>query len=231
MHDLRYALRQLLKSPGFTTVAILTLALGIGANTAIFSVVHAILLRPPVYPEPERIMVLMEMRLPQFPTYPVSGANFLDWQSNLKSFAKIGGTRNISLNYSDGTHPQRLNAQRATLSYFEVFATPPLQGRLFTAEEDEKGGNVAVLSYGLWQSLLGGDTNALGRSVLLDGAAYQVVGIMPAAFQQGSGVQLWVPMAFTDSERSNDQRGVHFLEVFGRLSRVLWTLWWCRKRA
>ncbi len=215
--DLRFAVRSLLKSPGFTIVALLTLALGIGANTAIFSVVHAILLRPPGYPEPDRIMVLMEMRLPQFPVYPVSGANFLDWQGNLKSFAKIGGTRNIFLNYSDGTQPQRLNAQRATLSYFEVFATPPLRGRLFTPEEDEKGGKVAVLSYGLWQSLLGGDTHALGRSLQFDGATYIVVGIMPADFQQGSGVQLWVPMAFTDSERSNEQRGVHFLEVFGRL--------------
>ncbi len=215
--DLRFALRSLLKTPGFTLVAVLTLALGIGANTAIFSVVHAILLRPPGYPEPDRIMVLMEMRLPQFPTYPVSGANFLDWQSHLKSFAKIGGTKNIFLNCSDGTQPQRLNAQRATLSYFEVFATPPLRGRLFTAAEDEKGGNVAVLSYGLWQSLLGGDPHALGRSLLLEGAAYTVVGVMPPGFQQGSGVQLWVPMAFTDSERSNEQRGVHFLEVFGRL--------------
>src|SRR2546426_985157 len=112
LSDLRFAFRQLIKAKGFTTVAVLTLALGIGANTAIFSVAHALLLRPPGYPEPERIMVLMEMRLPQFPTYPVSGANFLDWQSNLKSFAKIGGTKNIFLNYSDGTQPQRLNAQR-----------------------------------------------------------------------------------------------------------------------
>ena len=217
LSDLRFAFRQLSKARGFTAVAVLTLALGIGANTAIFSVAHALLLRPPGYPEPDRIMVLMETRLPQFPTYPVSGANYLDFQSHLKSFAKLGGVKNIFLNYSDGARPQRLNAQRATLSYFEVFATPPHRGRLFTAEEDEHGGNVVVVSYALWQSLLGGDAHALGRTLQLDGVACTVVGVMPVDFQRGNGVQLWIPMAFTDGERSNDERGAHFLEVFGRL--------------
>lgn len=217
LHQLRLTARQLAKSPLFAAVTILTLALGIGANTAIFSVAYALLLRPPAYPEPDRIMVLMEARLPQFPTYPVSGANYLDWQTHLKSFAKIGGTQNIFLNYSGGTQPQRLSAQRAALDYFEVFATPPLRGRIFTAEEDVHGGKVTVLSYGLWQSLFGGDAQALGRTLLLDGAAYTVIGVMPPEFQQGSGVQLWVPMALTDPEKSNERRGAHFLEVFGRL--------------
>ncbi len=218
IHDLRYAFRSLLKTRGFTAVAVLTLAVGIGANTAIFSVAHALLLSPPDFPEPGRIMVLNETRLPQFPTYPVSGANYLDWQANVKSFETLGGARNISLTYSGGQEPQRLAAKRATASYFPVFAIPPLRGRLFSPEEDTEGGRkVTILSYALWQSLFGGQDSVLGRTFLLNGDSYEIIGVMPPGFQQGSGIQLWVPMALTANERSDDYRGAHFLEVYGRL--------------
>lgn len=218
LRDLRFTLRSLAQAPGFTAAALLTLMLGIGVNTAIFSVAHALLLRPPDFPEPERIMVLNETRLPQFPTYPVSGANYLDWQANVKSFETLGGARNIFLTYSGGQEPQRLAAQRATLSYFSVFATAPLRGRLFHPEEDTEGGRrVTILSYALWQSLFGGQDSALGRTLLLNGDSYEIIGIMPPGFQQGNGVQLWVPMAFTADERSDQYRGAHFLEVYGRL--------------
>src|SRR5471030_2461690 len=136
LHDLRYAFRSLLKTRGFTVVAVLTLAVGIGANTAIFSVAHALLLSPPDFPAPERIMVLNETRLPQFPTYPVSGANYLDWQANVKSFATLGGAANLALTYTGGPEPQRLKGKRATVSYFTVFGTAPWRGRLFSEKED-----------------------------------------------------------------------------------------------
>jgi putative ABC transport system permease protein len=218
LHDFRYAVRSLLKTRGFTVVAILTLALGIGANTAIFSVAHALLLSPPDYPEPGRIMVLNETRLPQFPTYPVSGANYLDWKANVKSFETLGATANLALTYTGGQEPQRLKAKRATVSYFTVFGVAPLRGRFFTEAEDTEGGpKVTILSHALWQSLFGGEDSALGRTFLLNGDSYQVIGVMPPGFQEGSGSQLWVPMALTADERSDDYRGAHFLEVFGRL--------------
>lgn len=211
------ACRQIAKSPGFSAVVILTLAVGIGANTAIFSVAHALLLRAPDYPESDRIMALTETRLPQFPTYPVSGANFLDWRASLKSFQALGGARTIQLNCSDGDRPRRLTVQRATRGFFDVFATPPLRGRLFTPTEEDTGRRVALLSYALWQSLCGGRDSALGESLTLDGSTFEIIGVMPAGFHAGSGVQLWVPMSFTAAERSDAHRGAHFLEVYGRL--------------
>ncbi len=218
LHDIRYAFRSLRKTRGFTVVAVLTLAVGIGANTAIYSVAHALLLTPPDYPEPGRIMVLNETRLPQFPTYPVSGANFIDWQANVKSFEALGATANIALTYTGGQEPQRLKGRRATVSYFTVFGVAPWRGRFFTDAEDREGGErVTILSHALWQSLFGGRDSALGRTFLLNGESYKVVGVMPPGFQEGTGIQLWVPMAFTADERSDDYRGAHFLEVFGRL--------------
>jgi len=218
LHDLRYAFRSLLKARGFTVVAVLTLAVGIGANTAIFSVAHALLLSPPGFPEPGRIMVLNETRLPQFPTYPVSGANYLDWKANVKSFETLGGACNIALTYTGGQEPQRLKAKRATVSYFTVFGIAPLRGRLFSPAEDTEGGpRVTILSYALWQALFGGQDSVLGRTFLLNGDSYQIIGVMPPGFQEGSGIQLWVPMALTADERSDNYRGAHFLEVFGRL--------------
>ncbi|HVT74776.1 MAG TPA: ABC transporter permease [Lacunisphaera sp.] len=219
LHDLRYAFRSLLKSRGFTAVAVLTLAVGIGANTAIFSVAHALLLSPPDFPEPGRIMVLNETRLPQFPTYPVSGANYLDWKAHVKSFATLGGSANIALTTTGGLEPQRLKGKRATVSYFTVYGTAPMRGRIFTEKEDtENGPKVAILSYALWQSLFGGQDSVLGRTFLLNGDSYEIIGVMPPGFQEGSGIQLWVPMAFTADERSDEYRGSHFLEVCGRLA-------------
>ncbi|HVU18239.1 MAG TPA: ABC transporter permease [Candidatus Didemnitutus sp.] len=218
LHDLRYAVRSLLKTRGFAIVAVLTLAIGIGANTAIFSVAEALLLTPPDYPDPGRIMVLNETRLPQFPTYPVSGANYLDWKANVKSFAEMGGTTNLALTYTGGQEPQRLKAKRATVSYFSVFGISPLRGRIFSPAEDTEGGRkVTILSYALWQSLFGGQDSVIGRTFLLNGDSYEVIGVMPPSFQESSGIQLWVPMALTADERSDDYRGAHFLEVFGRL--------------
>lgn len=217
LYTLRIAVRSLLKARAFTLVAVSTLALGIGANTAIFSVVHALLLRPPAYPEPDRIMVLTETRLPQFPTYPVSGANFLDWQRHLKSFETLGGARNTIVDYSDGVRPRRLDGQRATRGYFEVFATAPSLGRVFSAEEDAGGTKVTVISHALWQALFAGEAAAVGRSLLLDGTPHRVIGVMPAHFQKAGRVQLWLPMAFTTQERSDEYRGAHFLDVVGRL--------------
>src|SRR5262245_62033621 len=180
LHNLRYAFRSLLKTRGFTVVPVLTLAVGIGANTAIFSVAHALLLTPPDFPEPGRIMVLNETRLPQFPTYPVSGANYLDWKANVKAFETLGGASNLALTYTGGQEPQRLKAKRAAVSYFTVFGIAPWRGRLFTPEEDTEGGRrVTILSYALWQSLFGGQDSVLGHTFLLNGDAYEIIGVMP----------------------------------------------------
>ena len=216
--DLRYACRSLLKTRGFTVVAVLTLAVGIGANTAIFSVAHALLLTPPDFPEPGRIMVLNETRLPQFPTYPVSGANYLDWKANVKSFETMGGAARFFPIYTGGPQPQRFVGRRVTVSYFDVFGVAPLRGRLFSPKEDVLGGpKVTLLSYALWQSQFGGQESVIGHTFLLNGDSYEIIGVMPPGFQQGGGIQLWVPMAFTADEQSDDYRGAHFLEVFGRL--------------
>src|SRR6476660_2822389 len=218
LNDFRYALRQLIKAPSFTIVAILTLALGIGACTAIFSVVNTVLLRPLDYPDPSRLVIIRETQLPKFPEFSVSPPNFIDWQKQAKSYEHLAAAASASLNLTGEGEPQRLIGVKVTAHYFDVYGVKPILGRMLLPEEDAVGKNhVVVLSYGFWQRVFGGARYVIGRSVQLNGEPYQIVGVAPSGCGVASKVDVWTPMAFNASQTSNDNRGAHFVQVYGRL--------------
>jgi predicted permease len=208
LQDLRYAARMLRKNPGFTLVAVLTLALGIGANTAIFSVVNAVLLRPLPFKQPSRIIMLFE-GIPKlgFPKMGFSAPDFLVFARAQKSFESVGAYQNKYFNISGDREPERLMAARISSSVFPMLGAEPMLGRTFTSGEDAPGQNVVILSYGLWHRRFGADPGIIGRKLELDRKPYTVIGVMPKAFNfplrgpQGSEpAELWVPMAFTATE-------------------------------
>ena len=216
--DLRYAFRQLIKSPGFAAVTILTLALGIGACTAIFSVVSAVLLRPLDYPDPARLVVIRETQLPDFPEFSVSPPNYLDWEKQTKSYEHLAAYTGARINLTGDGEPQQLVGVKATAHYFDVYGIKPALGRMFLPEEDAPGKNhVVVLSYGFWHRVFGGAADVVGRPIQLNGEPYTVVGVAPLGFGIASKVDAWMPMAFKPDETANDARGGHFLNVAGRL--------------
>ena len=216
--DLRYALRQLAKSPGFTAVAVLTLALGIGACTAIFSVVDGVLLRPLDYAQPDRIVVVRSSAPPEFPEFSVSPPDFLDWEKQARSFSHLAAATGASLNLTGDGEPQRLNGIKVTARYFDVYGVQPALGRTFLPGEDAAGkSHVAVLSYPCWQRLFAGATDVLGRALQLNGEPYTVVGVTPPGFGAANKTDAFVPMAFTPDETANDNRGAHYVSVIGRL--------------
>lgn len=220
MNDLRYAFRQFTKHPGFTAVAVLTLALGIGACAAIFSVVNGVLLRPLDYPQPDRIVVIRETCLPQFPEFSVAPANFSDWQKEARSFSSLAAYTDISCNFTGEAEPQRLVAVKATARYFDVYGIQPVLGRFFASDEDAPGKNhVAVLSYAFWQRAFGGDIKVNGRTLQLNGESYTVVGVAPRTFGRANNVDLWMPMAFSPVELKNKNRSSHYVLAIGRLKR------------
>jgi putative ABC transport system permease protein len=218
LNDFRYALRQLIKAPSFTFVAILTLALGIGACTAIFSVVNTVLLRPLDYPDPSRLVIIRETQLPKFPEFSVSPPNFIDWQKQAKSYEHLAAAAGASLNLTGEGEPQRLIGVKVTAHYFDVYGVKPILGRMLLPEEDAVGKNhVVVLSYGFWQRVFGGARDVVGRSVQLNGEPYQIAGVAPYGFGIANKVDVWTPMAFKPDETANDARGGHYISVYGRL--------------
>ncbi|HWM26399.1 MAG TPA: ABC transporter permease [Chthoniobacterales bacterium] len=218
MTDLRYAFRQLVKAPSFTIVAILTLALGIGACSAIFSVVNTVLLRPLDYPEPGRIVVIRETQLPQFPEFTVSPPNYLDWKKQTKSYEYLAAYTGAGVNLTGEGEPQRLVGVKTTAHYFDTYGVKPVLGRMLLPEEDAAGKNhVVVLSYPFWQRVFGGKSDAVGRAIQLNGEPYTVVGVAPVGFGLTSKVDVWMPMAFKPDETANDARGGHYINVVGRL--------------
>jgi putative ABC transport system permease protein len=193
--DFRFAVRQLLKTPGFTAVAVLALALGIGANTAIFSVVHGVLLRPLPYPEQDRLLFIGEWS-EQVPTMSVAYPNFQDWRARQQAFSSIGAFRFQGFNYVGEVESERVTGSMASHDLFAALAVPPLRGRLYGAEDDKPGvERTVVLSEKLWHRSFGGRDDVLGQKIQLSGNFYTVIGIMPAAFQfPSSQVELWVPL-------------------------------------
>src|SRR5438270_2423553 len=160
--DIRYGVRMLTRNPAFTVVAVIALALGIGANAAIFSVVNAVLLRPLPYDDPDRLMMIRETKLPQFPEFSVSPGNFLDWQKQNTVFEPLVAINATSFNLVEGGEPERLQGQRVTDGFLAMFGVQPQIGRGFLPEEDQPGHNfVVILSYGLWQRRFAGDANIL----------------------------------------------------------------------
>lgn len=219
MNDLRFALRQLVKNPGFTTVAVLTLALGIGANTAMFSALQAILLRALPYPEPERIVRVFRTS-PQSQSWPHSPANFLDHRAQNHVFERMAALGWATFNLAEQDQPaEQLRGMLASGDFFPLLGTPPAFGRTFTATEDRPGFNsVVVLNHGFWLRRFAGDTNIVGRSLRLDGESVTVIGVMPAGFHDPmlwGPVDVWRPLAFTDEQRGS--RGNNWLASIARL--------------
>ncbi len=218
LSDFRYALRQLIQSRGFTAVAVLTLALGIGACTAIFSVVNAVLLRPLDYPEPERLVVIRETQLPVFPEFSVSPPNYIDWEKQTKSFENLTAFVSDRVNLTGEGEPQQLLGLKATAHYFDVYGVRPMIGRTFLPEEDAVGKNhVVVLSYAFWQRVFAGARDVAGRTIQLGGETYNIIGVAPFGFGVQNKIDLWMPMAFEPDEVAGKNRGAHYLNVTGRL--------------
>jgi putative ABC transport system permease protein len=182
VQDVRYAFRLLAKSPGFTAIAILTLALGIGANTAIFTVVNAVLLRPLPFQDPSRLVLVAEKS--PYPTISTSYQNWLDWRDQSHSFESVEAIRPSTIALTGGGQPERLTSQNMTAGIFPLLGVKAILGRTFLPEEDRSGGNpVVLISYGLWQRRFGGSREIIGENIDLDSQPYTVVGVLPSGFQ------------------------------------------------
>jgi putative ABC transport system permease protein len=223
--DVRHAFRALAKAPIFTAVTVTTLALGIGANSAVFSLVNTVLLRPLGYSEPERLMLVYENLGPSRKS-GVSPPDFVDLIALQRPFSSIGAYRTTQYELSGAGDPEQITAVRVSASVFPILGVAPALGRTFADSEDQPGQSVAVLSYGLWQRRFGSDPNALGRTITLDRRPYTIIGIMPAAFQfpkrgpqiNGEPADVWTPLALDPFERSQNARGMMYNHtVIGRL--------------
>jgi len=226
LQDLRYGLRMLGKNPGFTAVAVLTLALGIGANTAVFSLVNTILLRPLPYRNPSELAVVSEI-VPQMGgdlEVGVAAGEYLDYRDRNRSFVQTGAYEDAGFNLTGEGNPLRINAAAVTASVFQLLGVPPRLGQVFTAEEERDGGAaVAVLSYSLWQRHYGGDAGILGKTIKLDEKPYLVLGVMPPSFHFPSDgaplserPDLWVPEVFAP-DRLKDRLMEFGVNFIGRL--------------
>jgi putative ABC transport system permease protein len=214
--DLRYAVRQLIRSPGFTAIAVLTLGLGIGANSAIFSVVNAVLLRPLPFQEPSRLVRVAEAR-PDGTTNVVSYPNFRDWQKSGGVFQSLAIYRTQALNLTGADEAERVTGALVSADFFRVLGLTPVYGRYFTDGEDVRGADeVAVLSRDLWQRRFAGDREVVGRTLTVDGRSLTVIGIATADFHFPDGVDLWIPVSHDDPQLL-DNRGLHGFDVIGRL--------------
>jgi predicted permease len=212
--DVKFALRQLRKSPGFTTVALLTLALGIGANTAIFSVVNSVLLRPLPFHDPSRLMMLDEKWLPRFSHFEAPPQDFLAWREQSRSFDQLGAFVSMAFNLSEGDRSERISGERVTANLPDLLGVKPLLGRTFTPQEDTAGNDhVILLGYSLWKRQFSGSANVLGSTVKLNDVDFTVVGVMPPSFRFPHDAEIWKPLGLT----AEDLDGGHFLWGIGRL--------------
>jgi putative ABC transport system permease protein len=231
LQDLRYGLRTLRKSPAFTVIALFTLALGIGANTAIFSIVNAVLLKPLPFPESEKLMFMTSAFENHGVTknFSTSYADFLDWRATAKSFTAMASYHQDSFTLAGLDQPLHVSGETVSGDFFSILETQPLLGRGFNRDEEKPGTRVVVLGHELWQSAFHGDREIIGHAITLDKQSYTVVGVMPAGFAfplDADPPKLWRTLAI-DSETkdpknspaatSPEQRGAHFLQVVGRL--------------
>jgi len=215
--DVRFAARQLFNAPGFTLVAALTLALGIGATTAIFSAVQAVVLKPLPFPDPDRVVVVGET-WGEGRTSSVSVGNFSDWRTHTKSFSSLAAMQFFSYNLSEGDQPERVVGGRVTYTWFDVIGMRPLYGRVFRREEDSPGNDrVAVLSHRLWTRRFGANPSIVGREIRLNSQPYTVIGVMPTEFDLTSeSEEIWTPIAFTPKQIAEHDE--HYLDVIARLA-------------
>jgi predicted permease len=231
LQDLRFGLRTLRKSPGFTVIALFTLALGIGANTAIFSIVDAVMLKPLPFPDSDKLVFMASAFEKQGVTrnFATSYADFLDWRSTAKSFTGMASYHQDSFTLAGLDQPLHVSGETVSGDFFSTLGTQPLLGRGFTRDEEKPGTRVVVLSHDLWQSAFHGDRSIIGRAITLDKQSYTVVGVMPAGFSfplDADPPKVWRTLAI-DSETkdpinspaatSPEERGVHFLQMVARL--------------
>src|SRR6185437_4559032 len=218
MQDARYAIRSLVRAPGFTVVAVLTLALGIGANTAIFSVLNGVLLRPLPYPKPDQLIYITS-QFPKlgFDQFPMDAAEFLEFRERNQSFQAVGAYSAGAVNVGADAAPQRVTSAIVSSSLFKALGVAPMRGNVFTEDETlPNAAPVAVLSRELWESAFGG-RSIVGQQIDVDGVKRTVVGIMPAGFDvHDQGVRIWLPLTLDPSQRQQ-YRGGHFLLLVGRL--------------
>src|SRR5581483_7785432 len=215
LQDLRYGARMLRRQPGFTFVAVLTLALGIGATTAIFSVMDAVLFKTLPYEDADRLVMLWE-RPPKFPRNSVSAANFLDWRNQTHAFERMAARSQSSFNLSGEGRPEQVSGARVSAGFFELLGVKTALGRAFLPEEEQPGrSHVVLLGHRFWETRFGMSAGVVGSTITLDGEQYTVVGVLRPnnGFDQG-GTQLFVPLAFNPNQTS---RSSHFLTVFARL--------------
>ena len=215
--DLRYGVRLLRHAPGFTAVAVGALALGIGANTAIFSTVDAVLLRPLPFADPDRVvMVWEENSAASFPRNTPAPGNFVDWKKRNHVFSDMAATRGASANLTIDGPPEQVVGRAATANFFDVLGVRPVAGRCFTEDEDRTGAPVAIISYALWQRRYAGDLGVVNREILINGLKYTVIGVMPRDFAfRNRKMDFWIPIHFAPSDLVS--RGSHYLNVVARL--------------
>ncbi len=215
--DVRYAIRMLLRNPGFTTIALLTFAVGIGVNTAVFSVFNGVLLRPLPYPDADRITMMWLDNRPQaikedIGSYP----NYRDWREQNTTYAHVAAFTGAAFTLTGSEEPERIRGARTTANFHDVIGLKPVIGRLYT-EEQEKTGNDAVvlLSHGLWQRKFGGAADVIGKTVVLNGVPHEIIGVMPPELRVPDDAEMWKPLAVSDAQRN--ARGSFWLPVIGRL--------------
>ena len=221
LQDVRFAFRQMAKRPGFTAVVVLTMALGIGANAAIFSVLDAILLRPLPYSHPEQLIKVWSrftgIGMPNDQNW-VSAPEFRDFKQLNHSFSDLAAINSGSFNLGVKGSPQRVAGASVSPSLFPMLGVQPILGRTFLEEEAQPGhDHEVVLSYGLWRRVFAGNPNVIGSTIDIDGVPMTVVGIVPAGFAYPDEAEIWGPLAFSPADLSENSRGNHGLEVLGRL--------------
>src|SRR5262245_38716743 len=226
VQDVGYALRLLRRSPGFTATAVLTLGLAIGANTAIFSAIHGVLVAPLPYPDPERLVRLFE-EAPTTPHFPMAPADFRDYRAELQTFEGLAAYQRADLQIGDAQQPEHLRGMQVTSGFFALLGTRPALGREFLPDEELDGrNNVAILSHGLWMRRFGGNPAVVGTAVRLSGRTFQIVGVLPPGFQHvggtyrtyghGEPVDVWTAMTVPRVEHPRF-RYSHYFNVVGRV--------------
>jgi putative ABC transport system permease protein len=218
--DLQYSLRALRKHPTFAATVVITLAVGIGANTTTFSAINAVLIEPLPFKEPDRLVRLWESNPGRgWPQYPISAPNFVDWRKQQLVFEELAGMELVTFNLTGSSEPQRLAAASISANFFPTVGVAPVLGRNFLPEEENTGRNrVAILSYPLWQQQFGGDKAVLDKTIQLDGQNYSVIGVMPAAVQFPWSRDLWVPLVLDPvKEPWRADRANHNLMAYGRI--------------
>src|SRR5215470_13879715 len=217
LSDVRYAVRNLLRRPGFTIIAVFTLALGIGANTAIFSAINALLLKPLPFPELDRVVAVWD-KLPSRGVLhnEVTFANYLDLKAQNRSFEQLALYRWWSPNLTGVEPPERIQGFLVTANFFDALGVKPILGRNFSGEENEPGkDSVAIISHSLWKRRFGGDPNIINKTVTLNSISRTVVGVMPEHFNYPKGAEVYSPLAITAQLKS--ARSFHTFYVIGRL--------------